>query len=370
MHTELITNWDRFYTLEGEWDDLLERSRANTIFQTWEWVQAWLKTGGQKRNPYILVVRDFGGALLGVAPYQVVEYQFLKLIPYRVLCFIADHPATGSEYPDWIMDSLREEAVSQAIAKGLSEFQDDWDLIWMPNVRTWDGSEGYIRGAVRLVNFYCNSRRTDFSAFELPSDVDAYMAMLSRNQRSQLRRNVKRVMASGQMIVERCQDQSQLGKYLSTLYMLHLRRWEAKGSPGFVKRHPRQKDFYDQFAPIALKNGWLRIYVLKVDGIAKATQIGYVYQDTYFQLQEGFDPDFVSGIGNVLRMKVIEDCIAEGVREYDFLGGHSEHKRRWGAKKRFGCDLLLGNRAIKNRLILKGKVWPTGRFLRVHECKC
>ena len=55
---------------------------------------------------------------------------------------------------------------------------------------------------------------------------------------------------------------------------------------------------------------------------------------------------------------------AEGIKAYDFLGEMTEHKRAWLAKERTGCDLFIGHRTIKNRLLFSGEIWPTGRFLR------
>jgi CelD/BcsL family acetyltransferase involved in cellulose biosynthesis len=82
------------------------------------------------------------------------------------------------------------------------------------------------------------------------------------------------------------------------------------------------------------------------------------------QLQEGFDPDYTPHVGNALRSHVINDCIAQGLREYDFLGGWSEHKRRWLARERSGADLLIAATRIKTLPIMLAGVWPTGAFLR------
>jgi len=90
---------------------------------------------------------------------------------------------------------------------------------------------------------------------------------------------------------------------------------------------------------------------LKEQGEFKAVQLGYVYRNAFHQMQEGFDPEYVRGAGNVLRAKVIEECIAEGIGVYDFLGEMTEHKRRWRAKERMGHDLFIGNRNLRNRLL-------------------
>jgi hypothetical protein len=81
-------------------------------------------------------------------------------------------------------------------------------------------------------------------------------------------------------------------------------------------------------------------------------------------MQEGFDPDFTAGAGNVVRLEIIRECIASGIRQYDFLGGYTEHKRRWMAQVRHGYDLFIGRSCLANSVIFLVKVWPTGRYLR------
>ena len=85
---------------------------------------------------------------------------------------------------------------------------------------------------------------------------------------------------------------------------------------------------------------------------------------SFLQLQEGLDPDCVPGVGNALRARVIEDMIRLGVREYDFLGEVSEHKRRWLAETRVGLDLLAARPCLKNIPFLKGGIWPPGKYLQ------
>ena len=124
------------------------------------------------------------------------------------------------------------------------------------------------------------------------------------------------------------------------------------------------KRFYKSFAPKSLREGWLRLYVLTVDGVVKAVQYGYAYGNVYCSIQEGYDPKGCNGIGNVLRNRVFKACIREGLQEYDFLGGFTSHKRHWGAKQRYGVNILIGKISLKNSLLFWKNIWPTGRFIQ------
>jgi CelD/BcsL family acetyltransferase involved in cellulose biosynthesis len=77
----------------------------------------------------------------------------------------------------------------------------------------------------------------------------------------------------------------------------------------------------------------LELWVLELDGTIAAVQYAFRYGTTVFQLQEGFDSSRSSDrVGFILRGKVLEALIAEGVRKYDFLAGQPGYKARWSVQ--------------------------------------
>ena len=161
-----------------------------------------------------------------------------------------------------------------------------------------------------------------------------------------------------------CDDADHLSEMLSTLFDLHRRRWESAGQDGSFVRRPLMQRFYESFALVAFRHGWLRIHALKIDGVVKAILYGYVYEGVFSALQGGRDPDDSSGTTDILYNFEFESCIKEKLHEYDFLGGFSAYKRHWGAEVRNGCDLLVGKRSLKNHLLFWKEIWPTGRLVK------
>ena len=201
-----------------------------------------------------------------------------------------------------------------------------------------------------------------FSCFNLPENMDSYIERLTKGRRQNLRTEINRVLRQKGCTLEKCEEVSQVSLYLDALFDLHHRRWRKRGEAGAFRRKPRETDFYREFAPVALRRGWLRLFGLRDESGFKAVQIGYVHNNVFYALQEGFDPEYLHGVGNVLRYKVIEEAIAEGLKAYDFLGGVSEHKRHWLAEERTGYDLFVGHRGLKNVILFAKEIWPTGRY--------
>ena len=54
--------------LRPEWNGLLCRSPASSVFLTWEWIATWWEHFGREGDLLILAVRDESGRLVGLAP--------------------------------------------------------------------------------------------------------------------------------------------------------------------------------------------------------------------------------------------------------------------------------------------------------------
>jgi len=363
LKAELTEDISGLNFLEPEWNDLLSRSKVDTIFLTWEWIHSWFEVVGETVKPFIVSVRGSDRRLLGIAPFYIVHYRLVGVVPYKVLRFAGDY-ASGMDYPDWIVDQESEGAVTTAIVELLADVRKRWDCIWMSNVSGWTGAEERILKTCREAGFHCHTRPRVFAYVDLPEKMESYLKMLSGNRRQQLARQTRKILGRKGASNTKVVDTHQLPRFLDYLFDLHNRRWAVLGKKGTFERKPNEARFYREFTPRAFDKGWLRLYGLEKDGELKAVQIGYVYNRIYFQIQEGFDPDYIEGAGNVLRAKVIEDCIEEGVKTYDFLGEMTEHKRRWLSKERTGFDFFIGRKCAKNTLLFLKEVWPSGKYLR------
>jgi CelD/BcsL family acetyltransferase involved in cellulose biosynthesis len=365
MKTRIITDWSELDNLKEEWNTLLTKTHANSIFLTWEWIQSWRAVVGDKVNLFIVIVRNSDNRLVGIVPFYQYHLTLLNLFNFKALRILADH-ATSSEYPDWIVSPDCESEVLSAITGALLNADDDWDLIWMPRVSGWSHAFERITTATKNAGMLVHSRKTVFSYIPLPKSISEYEARFSSKRRQQLKRNKRKLLSKPGVDILRCQNHSQLPEFTNALFDLHHQRRMQLNDPGAFIRKPAKSEFYKQFLPKALDNGWLRFSALTQDNHIQAVQVGYAYNGDFLQIQEGLNPDYVNGVGNVLRHINIEQCIEEGLSKYDFLGGFTEHKRRWGATKRIGYDLLIGYPKLKNKLLFLREIWPSGRYIKEH----
>ncbi len=326
MTAEWVSSPDAFASMQMEWNDLLVESRANVLFLTWEWQYTWWRTFGTGRQLAIVVVRR-NGKLIGVAPLLVRPRCYSRLIPYRVLEFIGSGSA-GSDYLDVIIRKGEENEVLGAIGKLI----DQRGMVLEAKAVIAEYSL-INRLSRRLSNFGWYTRESGFS--NCPRVIldghtwPSYMAGLGKSRAAGYRRKERRMNRNFRVDLDQVTTEEQRDPALQILFDLHLKRWENRG--GSSAFHTAQlHEFHREFSALALARGWLRLYVLRMDGRPAAAVYGFCYQRTFYYYQAGFDPEFnQSSPGFLMVGMTIQRAIEEGVLVYDFLRGEELYKSFW-----------------------------------------
>jgi CelD/BcsL family acetyltransferase involved in cellulose biosynthesis len=364
MQVSTITTRMELEALAPEWNDLLQASRADTIFLTWEYISAWLDTVAPTAELQVLAVRNQSGELVGIAPFHRRRIRLKGMLTYYCLCVLGDY-ASPAGYLDLIVHPDQEQSVLDALGAALTR-RKDWDCIWIPKMAGWTGAAERVDRFARAAELHIWRRSTLYSAIELPPSLEQYSALLSGKTRYQMRRGAKQLNEFGVVTFEQCQSREQLPVFIEDLERLHQKHWESVGEPGLFRRNSSFRAFVETICHRAIDKGWVSFTGIRVNDISVAAQFGFVYHGTFSAIQEGFDPDFkkvTEGIGNVLRCRTIEECIEADLTCYDFLWGETRHKQRWGAQARRGCDVFMHRRTIKTLPLRARPVWPTGRYM-------
>jgi CelD/BcsL family acetyltransferase involved in cellulose biosynthesis len=112
------------------------------------------------------------------------------------------------------------------------------------------------------------------------------------------------------------------------------KRWEGEGGTSAFAT-PAVRAFQDEVTRRALERGWLRMYVLRLDGEAAAVMYGFQYGGRFYFYQHGFDDRYKpQSAGLVLMGLTISAAIDEGAREFDMLWGVEPYKFLWAREAR------------------------------------
>ena len=367
-HIRIIDNWQDFEQLQSIWDTLLQQSDANCLFLSWDWINCWRLAARQPITPHIVVIEQ-DSQVIAIAPFYIQKYKLLNCIPYHVLRYLAD-AGVGSEYGNFIVASHTTTTLKLQLWQALLQpaSRGKWDIIWLSDIASWTpGGQSLICALQQVAELKYHTRAIAFAATDLTGIDKQVLPSLSKSLRTNIRQTRRQLDNLGQLSIVLSQDVNELPQHLQKLFQLHNKRWQAAGLSGSFARRPELMDFYNAFTAIALQRDQLRLLRLDIDGKTKALQLGYVYNGSFLAMQEGFDPDFIAGTGQVLRHAAFLQCQQEQLDEYDFLGIYTNHKRRWLAAEKNGCQLFIWQDKLKNTPFNFTPIWPTGRFLTAYD---
>lgn len=322
---EQISDDRGFAGLEDAWPALCRDS--GNAFASWPWLFSWWMEIGRPAGHRLdlRVVRAAGsGALLGVAPMYVAAGT------PAVLRMLGD-AWVGSEDLDVLALPEHRAAVAEAALASIRQDPtiDAVELIDLaPSSPLVLATSGLLAPETGPMN--------ELPYLPLGGSYERYLATLSGNMRSNLRRKDRRLEKAYPkarlVLVEAERD---LPEALETLFRLHTRRWTARGQSGNFAR-PDVRAFHRRAAPKLLRAGVLRLYALELQPGQVAATLYCLRQGRREQyLQGGMDPNHQDiSVGFCLMGRVIKRAADEGVEEFDMLRGTEGYKAHWATELR------------------------------------
>jgi CelD/BcsL family acetyltransferase involved in cellulose biosynthesis len=291
---------------------------AGSPFLTVEWLTAWWRAFGSGRFT-CLALRDGRGALRAGACCR-------RLAGGRLAAAANAH--TG----DWDVvaaDPQARRALWQALA-GLGA-----GAVHLPGIRSrasLDEADQELRASG-----YSTVRAAGIRSpyLELPASWEELLASVSRNHRSQLRRQRRGLEREGRLVFRTTVGgDEELERDLAAFFRVESSGWKS-GAGTAILSDPRTERLYSDFAKAAAAAGWLRLHLLELDGVPVAADLSCAFAGGVFLIKTGFDERYRRlSPGLVLRGEALRSAVQEGARFYDFLGGPDGYKLRWTTELR------------------------------------
>jgi CelD/BcsL family acetyltransferase involved in cellulose biosynthesis len=329
VEIEDLTTAKDLEAIRGDWSRLWERCPAATPFQAPEWLLPWWKYLGRGRL-WVLAVRS-RNRLVGLAPLSIHSYYGLPLRRVSLL-------GTGaSDYLDVLLDPEATGPTLDRIFRLLAERRSRWDFCDFQQLPP----SSSLRTAVAPPGWNCQVLLQEVCpVLTLPNTVGALPAGLPARLRSNLRYYRRRLGETAEVRFETANEET-LPEFMETLFRLHQARWNRRMLPGGFAS-PRVRRFHGEVAPALLERGWLRPHGLRINGNLQAVMYCLLCRQRAYYYLGGFNPDLGRfSLGTLLIAHALEDAIAQGAREFDFLRGDEPYKYLWGARNRENRRLLL-----------------------------
>lgn len=317
-----------FRALGREWDELLARSAVDQVFLTWDWLETWWDVYGRGVEPFVVTVREHG-RLVAAAPLKLERRQRVR-VPYRQLEFIGTGRAVCPDFLDFVIEAGREQELAPVMTAALLA-EGGWDKLALSDITSTSHILPLVTAA--LASGGCRpvvSPDRVCPYVPLPATWAEMEARLSHTFRRNHRKKRRRLPAE----LRRWMPGEDLNLAFDELASLHQSRMETSGRGGKF-RDPEYRDFHFRFSERAGRHGWLYLAKLWWEDRPIAARYGFLYKGVYYAYQSGFDPAMEDrSPSEVLLGSIIEELIAQGASEFNFLRGAMRHKFHWTDKVR------------------------------------
>jgi CelD/BcsL family acetyltransferase involved in cellulose biosynthesis len=326
LTVQTLSEPSAFAALGPEWTGLLEASDSDGFFLTWEWLFTWWKHLAAGRQLFMLTVRS-GEDLVGIAPFALRPAALDRVPPLSCIELLGSGTA-GSDYLDVIVRRHSEPEVARALAEHLAR---GGQMLSLARVRSSSSSAQSL--AVHLGSLGWSVSETKSEACPVVRRVgpnwSTYLQSLGAEHRYAFRRKLRRLTQRYQISLDAARSEEERREAMQLLIALHQARWRKRGESEAFSGGALIA-FHDEISALALRRGWLRLFVLRLDGRPAAALYGFRYRDVFYFYQSGFDPAFSKeSVGLVILGLSIERAFEEGVAEYDLLHGVEAYKFHW-----------------------------------------
>ena len=328
---ETVDNVSAFRHLNEEWTELLRSSNSDRLFLTWEWLFTWWKHLAENRRLSVLTVRE-SGELIALAPLCLKPATWSRARPFSTTQFLGTGHV-GSDYLDLIVRAGREQQAEQILTDHLVRLRET--LHWT-QIEKSSSSAARVAGRLNAKHWRIGETKTNLCPFiSLASHTwESYLDTLGSEQRYNFRRKWRRLNRDFNVSFDQAATAEHCREAIDVVFALHeLRRHDRGGSDAF--HTPELKEFHREFSATALDRGWLRLYILRLNGRPVACLYGFLYRRRFYFYQSGFDPAYEKySVGLVLMGLTIQRATEEGAVEYDLLHGAEDYKWRWTRQAR------------------------------------
>jgi CelD/BcsL family acetyltransferase involved in cellulose biosynthesis len=333
-----------FQALEAEWNDLVRRTRFNSIFLTYEWQTTWWDSLGQG-DLWIVAFRcPQSKELVGIAPL------FLHAIENGADAGKRQFNIVGcievSDYLDLIVARGWEKQVYAAFLDWLrSSEAPAWDIADLCNLPEESLTYREMPALAAEAGIHTIVSQEDTAPqFFLPMRYDDYLQnQVDKKQRHEIRRKQRRAEREADCGFTIVGPQHSLEAEVDDF--VALQRASRADKADFMT--PQMRRFFLAIARRMLEADMLRLLFLTLDGEKAATLFAFEYDRRFWLYNSGYDPDSHAQLspGWVLLSYAIQYAIASGCRVFDFMQGDEEYKFRFGAEnyKVMRVTLRLGH---------------------------
>ena len=324
---EYTVTEESFDSLKSYWTDDRHNLKWDTLFVLPSWLEVWWQTFGSDFQLYLRAVRQ-RKKIIGIAPLLIKE-KTASIIGSADVCDYLDFivtPGMEKEFFNILLDDLGQKGINQLDLKPVRPDSTVLtNLVALAKQRQYEVLYQEEGVSVEL---------------DLPSTWDEYLTMLTKKQRHEVKRKLRRLWKADD-VDYRCVKVSQdVRSFLDTFLKLFSLSQEDKAN--FMTT--QMESFFRSLAEAMAKIGLLRAGILEVDELPVAMILGFDYNNVMYLYNSAYDPNYsYLSVGLLSKVLCIKESIQRGNKKWDFLKGGEPYKYHIGGKEMplYACQIKI-----------------------------
>ncbi|PKB67564.1 MAG: hypothetical protein BZY82_02970 [SAR202 cluster bacterium Io17-Chloro-G3] len=312
--TYRVTEED-FESLWSEWVDLLPNGNFQTLFLTPTWQSVWWQELSGGADLTLLGIRQ-DNRLIGIAPFMRCE---------ETLSFLGDTDLW--DYHDFIVAQGSEGAFYSILLEYLKTQK--WSRVELASIPKYSPTLTHIPEMARKQGLTVEIIEEDVSpGIILPETWEAYLEMLSKKDRHELRRKLRRLDNQTDHKSYTVSGTSISGALDDFFQLMRASRQDKK-----IFLNPERERFFRRMVDAVAKVGALKLFFMEITGERVAGALCFNYGNSLSLYNSGYNPVYSAlSVGLLLNALCLKEAIEDGVRYFDFMRGAEAYKYHLGAR--------------------------------------
>lgn len=346
MKVRRIDSREGFAALAPVWADVARESGHTSPFLSHDWFACCWDLAAPSRRPEVLLVEDAAGP---VALVPLVRWRgALHRTPVR---FVGMLTAPDTPFADWLITG-RPEPVVDAVLEELAR-SPDWDAL---EVNALPVESPTVKAVETCLpgRFGWQRRATLRSPHvTITGTWEAYWAAKSQRFKKTIRSVRNRLAKAGIVSIDEYRQVAPDSRVFAELLDVSGRSWKAQEGVA-IATMPGMPEFFRALTDRARRRGWLRVWILRLDGRAVATEYQLEADGRVHALRADFDASLPEELspGSHLSCEILRTLFGrDGVHEYDMGPGENPYKARWASGARETMHLRVFRRGFYGAML-------------------
>lgn len=345
FETHVITDSAAFKDLKDEWNSLLQKSHANTIFLTWEWLYTWWEVFGNGGELFIITVRNDKEDLVGLAPLFIKKTKYYKF-PVKEMTFIG---VGHSDRQDFIISENDPEIIREIIEK-IYENKNRCNIVHFEQI-----PDNSLLASIKFDGgFQPEIELGSLCPFlKIENDWGKYFNSLDRKFRYDIKNKIKQLNKLGTWEFKLTRKEKDKDDLISFMENIEIKSKKTKTEKTFFSVE-KNKYFLSNFLKISEENNWIAFSTLTINGNPLTYSLGFIFGDRFYGYSTAYDINYYKyAPGKIVINETIKWFFDNKnvIKMFDFSRGGTDIKAKWTSEVQKHLRIVFFNGSFYSNLI-------------------